>query len=192
MKQLWAAAALALAATTAVTAHAAIKVAGVPLMQSAPANGSALWINGAGTVNVGGKTMAAAVYLPQNTTSASDIMTMPGNKAIRLTALSDMPATDVSKFLEAGVRKGTSGAQFASFKPALDAFAKQMAAVKTIPKGETVELLYEPDNGIVLMGPGAHIIPGTGKGSSELYQAILRTLPDSVLSSAAVQKQNRS
>jgi len=42
----------------------------------------------------------------------------------------------------------------------------------------------------VLMGPGAHIIPGTG--NAELYQAMLRMLPANVLSSPAVQKQNVS
>ncbi len=190
MKKIWAATAIALAATVgAVSANAAIKVDGMPLMQSAPANGVPLFINGAGVVNLGGK-MAAAVYLPQNTTSASSIMTMPGANSIRLTALSDMQSTGLAKALEAGVKKSVSAAQYASFKPAMDAFTKQLISVKQIPKGETVELLFEPSNGIVLMGPGAHIIPGTG--NAELYQAILRMLPSSVLSSPAVQKQNVS
>ncbi len=190
MKTIWAATAIALATTVgAVSANAAVKVDGVPLMQTAPANGVPLLINGAGTVDLGGK-MAAAVYLPQNTTSASDIMTMPGAKSIRLTALSNMSAVSFAKALEAGVKKGTSAAQYASFKPAMDAFSKQLASVKQIPKGETVEMLFEPANGIVLMGPGAHIIPGTG--NAELYQAMLRMLPAGVLSSAAVQKQNVS
>jgi hypothetical protein len=190
MKNVWAATALALATTFgAASAHAAIKVDGVPLMQTAPANGVPLLINGAGVVNLGGK-MAAAVYLPQNTTSTSDIMTMPGAKSIRLTALADISGPALAKALEAGVKKSVSSAQYANFKPAMETFAKQLASVKQIPKGETVELLYEPSNGIVLMGPGAHIIPGTG--NAELYQAMLRMLPASVLSSPAVQKQNVS
>ncbi len=190
MKKIWAATALALATTMgAVSANAAINVGGMPLMQSAPANGVPLFINGAGIVDMGGK-MAAAVYLPQNTTSASNIMTMPGAKSIRLTALSNMQATGLAKALEAGVKKHVSAAQYASFKPAMDAFSKQLASVKQIPKGETVELLFEPSNGIVLMGPGAHIIPGTG--NAELYQAMLRMLPAGVLSNANIQKQNVS
>ena len=190
MKKVWAATAIALAATVgAVSANAAIKVGGESLMQSAPANGVPLFINGAGVVNLGGK-MAAAVYLPQNSTSVSSIMTMPGSKSIRLTALSKMSAAGLAKALDAGVKKGVSAAQYASFKPAMDAFTKQLAAVKEIPKGETVELLFEPSNGIVLMGPGSHIIPGTG--NAELYQAMLRMLPAGVLSSTAIQKQNVS
>ena len=190
MKQVWAATAVALAATfSAASAQAAVKVDGMPLMQTAPANGVPLLINGAGVVNLGGK-MAAAVYLPQNSTSASSIMTMPGAKSIRLTALANMSADALAKALDAGVKKGVSSAQYASFKPAMDAFAKQLASVKQIPKGETVELLFEPSNGIVLMGPGAHIIPGTG--NAELYQAMLRMLPSGVVSSTAIQKQNVS
>lgn len=190
MKKVWAATAIALAATVgAVSANAAVKVGGMPVMQTAPANGVPLLINGAGVVNMGGK-MAAAVYLPQNTTSASSIMTMPGAKSIRLTALSNMPSADLAKALEAGVKKGVSATQYSAFKPALDAFTKQLASVKQIPKGETVELLFEPSNGIVLMGPDAHIIPGTG--NAELYQAMLRMLPADVLSNSAIQKQNIS
>ncbi|WP_298292507.1 chalcone isomerase family protein [Thiomonas sp.] len=190
MKTVLTATALALAVTLgAASANAAINVGGMPIMQTAPANGVPLLINGAGIVDLGGK-MAAAVYLPQNSTSASNIMTMPGAKSIRLTALSNMSAAALAKALEAGVKKGVSSAQYASFKPAMDAFAKQLNSVKQIPKGETVELLFEPSNGIVLMGPGAHIIPGTG--NAELYQAMLRMLPANVLSSPAVQKQNVS
>jgi len=190
MKNVWAAGALALATTFgAVSAHAAIKVGGVPVMQTTPANGVPLLINGAGVVDLGGK-MAAAVYLPQNSTSMSDIMTMPGAKSIRLTALADMPGTALAKALEARVKKAVSSAQYEAFKPAMDAFAKQLASVKQIPKGETVEFLFEPSNGIVLMGPGAHIIPGAG--NAELFQAMLRVLPASVVSSPAVQKQNIS
>ncbi|MDY0331296.1 MAG: chalcone isomerase family protein [Thiomonas sp.] len=188
MKNVLTATAIALAAAFgAASAHAAVKVGGVPVMQTAPANGVPLLINGAGVVNMGGK-MAAAVYLPQNTTSASSIMTMPGAKSIRLTALSNMSAEAFAKALESGVKKGVSAAQYASFKPAMDAFSKQLASIKQIPRGETVELLFEPSNGIVLMGPGSHIIPGTG--NAELYQAMLRMLPAGVLSNQSIQNQN--
>lgn len=190
MKQLWAATAIALTAAVTVTAHAAVKVDGIPLMQTAPANGVPLLINGAGTVSMSGKRMAAAVYLAENSTSSSGIMTMPGAKSVRLTALSNMSASDVAKGIEAGVKKSVSGDAYKGFKPALDAFSKQLAAAKTVAKGQTVEFLYEPSNGIILMGPGAHIIPATGSG--ELFQAILRSLPPGVLSSASVQKQNKS
>ena len=190
MKQVWAATTIALAATFGATgAQAAVNVGGIPVMQTAPANGVPLLINGAGVVNLGGK-MAAAVYLPQNTTSASSIMTMPGAKSIRLTAMATMSADALAKALDAGVKKGVSAAQYASFKPAMDTISKQLASVKQIPKGQTVELLFEPSNGIVLMGPGGHIIPGTG--NAELYQAMLRMLPAGVLSSTAIQKQNIS
>ncbi|OIQ76717.1 hypothetical protein GALL_415960 [mine drainage metagenome] len=190
MKKVWAASAIALVAALSANTYAAVKIDGMPVMQTAPANGVPLLINGAGTVTMGGKRMAAAVYLPQNTTSASNIMTMPGAKSIRLTALSDMPGADVAKALDAGVRKGVSAAQYTAFKPAMDAFSKQLNSVKQIAKGQTVELLFEPSNGVVLMGPGSHILTGTG--NAELYQALLRMLPGSVLSSPAVQKQNAS
>ena len=190
MKQLWAATAFALAVATTATAHAAIKVDGMPLMQTAPANGVPMLINGAGTVTMGGKRMAAAVYLPQNSTSASSILTMPGAKSLRLTALSSMSGSDVAKGIEAGVKKGVSADKYKSFKPALDAFSKQLAGVKTIVKGETVEFLFEPENGIILMGPESNIIPAIGNG--DLFQAMLRSLPAGVMSSVAVQKQNKS
>ena len=189
MKKILAASAVALGAVLGASAHAAIKVDGMPLMQTAPANGVPLLINGAGAVAMDGKRMAAAVYLSQNSTSASDIMTMPGAKSIRLTALGPMPGADVAKALDAGVRKGVSAAQYAKFKPALDAFGKQLATAK-IAKGQTIELLFEPSNGIVLMGPGDAILPAAG--GSELFQAMLRMLPPGVVSSPAVQKQNVS
>lgn len=189
MKKILAASAVALGAALGANAHAAIKIDGMPLMQTAPANGVPLLINGAGPVAMSGKRLAAAVYLAQNSTSASGIMTMPGAKSIRLTALAPMSGAEVAKALDAGIRKGVSSAEYAGFKPTLDAFGKQLAKAK-IAKGQTVELLFEPANGIILMGPGDAILPAMG--NADLFRAMLRMLPPGVVSSPAVQKQNVS
>ncbi|OIQ87182.1 hypothetical protein GALL_309700 [mine drainage metagenome] len=186
MKKLLLAAALATSFISA-NANAAIKVGGVSIEQSAPANGVPLWINGAGLVTLAGHRLAAALYVPQNTTSNSDIMTAH-MKELRLIPLKPMGGAQLGMAIDALVKKGVSAAQYKQYQPDLAKMQDMFKSVKTIAAGETVSLRFFSKQGTYVMVPsGLKMAP---IGGPELFDSIARALPASVINSAAVQRQN--
>jgi hypothetical protein len=186
MKKLMLAAALAASFVT-VNAYAAIKVGGVSVEQSAPADGIPLWINGAGVVNLAGERMAAALYVPENTTSNSTIMTA-GMKELRLIPTRAVSGAKFGEAIDALVKKSVTGAAYKGYQPDLAKIQTMFKSVKTIGAGETVSLRFYNNQGTYVMVPnGMKMAP---IGGPELFDSIARALPSSVINSAAVQKQN--
>lgn len=186
MKKLLLAAALA-AGFVSVNANAAIKVGGVSVEQSAPADGIPLWINGAGVVTLAGHRLAAALYVPENTTSNSAIMTAR-MKELRLIPLKSMGGAQLGMAIDALVKKGVSAAKYKEYQPDLTKMQDMFKSVKTIPAGQTVSLRFFKQQGTYVMVPsGLKMAP---IGGPELFDSIARALPASVLNSAVVQRQN--
>ncbi|MHB1669174.1 MAG: chalcone isomerase family protein [Thiomonas sp.] len=186
MKKLMLAAALAASFAT-VNAYAAIKVGGVSVEQSAPADGIPLWINGAGVVNLAGHSLAAALYVPENTTSNSAIMTA-NMKELRLIPIKPMGGVQLGEAIDALVKKSVSAAAYKGYEPDLAKMQAMFKSVKTIGAGETVSLRFFSQQGTYVMVPnGLKMAP---IGGPELFDSIARALPARVINSVAVQREN--
>ncbi len=186
MKNLMLAAALAASFAT-VNADAAIQVGGVSVEQSAPADGMALWINGAGLINLAGHRLAAALYVPENTTSNSAIMTA-SMKELRLIPIQSMGGAQLGDAIDALVKKSVSAAAYKGYEPDLAKMQAMFKSVKTIGAGETVSLRFFNKQGTYVMVPNG--LKSAPIGGPELFDSIARALPAGVINSAAVQREN--
>ncbi|WP_051849437.1 chalcone isomerase family protein [Thiomonas sp. FB-Cd] len=186
MKKIMLAAALATSFAT-MNANAAIKVGGVSVEQSSPANGTPLWINGAGVISLAGQRMAAALYVPENSTSDSAIMTA-SPKELRLIPMKAVGGAQLGQAIDALVKKSVSAAQYKQYEPDLAKVKDMFKSVKTIPAGQTVSLRSFGKQGTYIMVPGG--LKMAPLGGAELFDSLARALPHAVINSAAVQKQN--
>lgn len=187
MKKIMLAAALAASLAT-VNAYAAIKVDGVSVQQTSPANGVPLWINGAGVITLAGQRMAAALYVPENSTSNSAIMTA-SPKELRLIPMKAVGGAQLGQAIDALVKKSVSAAQYTQYAPDLAKMKAMFKSVKTVSAGQAVTLRFFSQQGTYVMVPGGlKMAPVGGTG---LFDSLARALPQGVINSAAVQKQNR-
>ncbi len=170
-----------------VNADAAIQVGGVSVEQSAPADGVPLWINGAGMVNLAGHSLAAALYVPENTTSNSAIMTA-SMKELRLIPVKPMGGAQLGDAIDALVKKSVSAAAYKGYGPDLAKMQAMFKSVKTIGAGETVSLRFFSKQGTYVMVPDG--LKSAPIGGPELFDSIARALPARVINSAAVQREN--
>jgi hypothetical protein len=186
MKKIMLAAALAASFAT-MNANAAIKVGGVSVEQSSPANGTPLLINGAGVISLAGQRMAAALYVPENSTSDSAIMTA-NPKELRLIPMKAVGGAQLGQAIDALVKKSVSAAQYKQYEPDLAKMKDMFKSVKTISAGQTVSLRFFGKQGTYVMVPGG--LKMAPLGGVELFDSLARALPQAVINSAAVQKQN--
>ena len=186
MKKVILAAALAASFAT-LNAYAAIKVGSVSVEQSSPADGVPLWINGAGVITLAGQRMAAALYVPANSTSNSAIMTA-SPKELRLIPMKTVGGAQLGQAIDALVKKSVSAAQYKQYAPDLAKMQDMFKSVKTVPAGEVVALRFFGKQGTYVMVPGGMKMAPVG--GTELFDSLTRALPQVVINSAAVQKQN--
>ena len=132
-----------------------------------------LRLNGAGVRSqLWFKAFTAGLYLPQPATEASGVLAQPGSKRLRLRMLVDVPSQEFAKALQRGVEKNHSPAERAPLAERLSQLTKIVQGLDTLHSGDTVDLDFQPEVGLVLSLNGrrrGEPVPG-----DDVYRALLR------------------
>jgi Chalcone isomerase-like len=170
-------AALTLAMSMALAAPLAMAQAteleGVKLEPAAQVGGAALMLNGAGLrTRAIFKVYVAGLYVPQKSADAAALLAQKGPRRFSITMLRNVDAESFAGALNDGLRANHSDAQFAAFKPQIDALNANLKAVGEAKKGDVIHIEYLPETGtrVTLNGqPKGSAIPG-----EDFYTAVLR------------------
>ena len=115
---------------------------------------------------------AAGLYLPVKTTQVAEAIAEPGPKRLRLKMMLDVPAKEFNKAVVKGVGRNSSPAEQDAVRERIDRFMALITAAGTVKKGDTIDLDFLPDRGLLLSinsRPQGEAIAG-----ADVYAAVLR------------------
>ena len=119
------------------------------------------------------KAYAAALYLGRKTAMPSDVLAMPGPKRLRLRMMVGVKSIEFSKALHKGVARNVPATEQERLRERLQQFGAAIDAIGLLRKGDTIDLDYIPDSGLVMK------VNGTRRGAplpgDDLYAALLLT-----------------
>lgn len=161
-------------ATNAFAAAPSTVVEGVTFESQLQLGGSELVLNGAGVRAVAWvKGYAAALYLTRRSNQMAGVLSAPGPKRLRLHMLMDVPANEFSKAFDKGVRRNVVAAELPMLLPRMEQFEMAILGLKTVRRGDTIDLDYDPTRGLVLQLNGKlQSLPVPG---ADFYAALLRS-----------------
>jgi hypothetical protein len=177
MKRLWVrplAAIVMLSASLLAGAQAQpVEREGVKLEPTAQVGGATLQLNGVGVrTRAIFKVYVGALYVPQKSNSPAALLAQKGPRRLALTMLRNVDADSFAGPLNDGLRNNHSEAQFASFKPQIDALNAAIKAIDEAKKGDAVHIEYLPDSGTRITHNGQQ--KGASIPGEEFYTAMLR------------------
>ncbi|WP_136420160.1 MULTISPECIES: chalcone isomerase family protein [Oxalobacteraceae] len=150
-----------------------VEVDGVQLDDSVRIANDELKLNGAGThYRVIFKVYAAALYLPEKKTSASEVLALPGAKRLTMVMLRDVSSNTFAQSFMNGLKRNTSFADRTKIVNQLLSFGQMFASVPEFKKGDVLTFDWVPGAGTLLRINGkkiAETIPDVA-----FYQAFLR------------------
>ena len=166
-----------LGATQATNAFAAARstvVEGVAFESQLQLGGTEVVLNGVGVRAVAWvKGYAAALYLTRRSNQMAGVLSAPGPKRLRLHMLMDVPATEFSKAFDKGVRRNVVAAELPALLGRMEQFEEVILGLKTVRKGDTIDLDYDPTRGLVLQLNGK--LQGSPVPGADFYSALLRS-----------------
>lgn len=146
---------------------------GVKLEPTAQVGGATLQLNGVGLrTRAIFKVYVGALYVPQKSSSPAALLAQKGPRRISMTMLRNVDADSFTAPLVDGLRNNHSEAQFASFKPQIDALSAAMKAVEEAKKGDVIHVEYLPDSGTRITHNGQQ--KGAAIPGEDFYTAMLR------------------
>lgn len=136
--------------------------------------GTELVLNGTGVRAVAWiKGYAAALYLTRRSNQSAGVLGAPGPKRLRLHMLMDVPANEFSKAFDKGVRRNVVAAELPALLTRIEQFEEVILSLKTVRKGDTIDLDYDPTRGLVLQLNGK--LQGLPVAGADFYAALLRS-----------------
>lgn len=151
----------------------AMEAGGVRFDDQAKIADTALALNGAGVRSkFMFKVYALGLYLPRKSSDATQVISMPGPKRIRIVTLRDVGSEMFVEGLTKGIEKNSSAAELAALKPRIDQFVATLEGIGELAKGSVVTLDLLPGGPIRLSANGVSLgkdIPG-----DDFFQALLR------------------
>lgn len=171
MKRFVVALALGLLATGAAIAQ--ITVEGVTYPAAARVSGAELALNGAGLrtrfmFNV----YTIALYLPQKTGQADEVLAAAGPKRIEIVTLRALTGEQFVDALVKAMRKNHSEQEMAALQPRVDQFAAIMRGLQKTEAGTRVFIDWVPGTGTVLAVDEQ--VTGQPVPGEDFYRALLR------------------
>ena len=161
-----------LALCTALGVQAA-EVAGVKLDDRAKVGAADAVLNGAGLrKRAFFQVYAIGLYLPQKSSSASEVLQQPGPKRIAIHMLRDVGAETFTEALADGIRANHAEAEAKALEPRIKELAALIAELKEAKKGMAIALEWQPQTGTVLLVNGA--ARGKPIAGEDFYRALLR------------------
>lgn len=165
--------ALADALPSARAQAAGASIGGVSFGGRAEVGGQQLQLNGVGlraTAFIKG--FAAALYVPQNSSSAGQVLRAPGAKRLRMRMLLDVPIEVLVHAVHKGIRRNLSQTQQGVLSDRLAMLDVTLRAIDKVFDGDVIDLDYLPDAGLVVAvngRPRAAPIPG-----DDLFAAVMQ------------------
>ena len=170
MRKLLFALALSLAA---VAADAATEVQGVRFEDRMKSGDAELVLNGAGLrARFFIKVYAIGLYVTERKSTGADLAALKGAKRLHLVTLRELTAEQFADALVEGIRKNHSDAEIESLNARVEQFKAAILALKTAPKGATVQIDWLPESGTRFVFNGekrGEDIPG-----EDFYRAVLK------------------
>ena len=148
-------------------------IGGVRFEPQAQVAGQALQLNGTGLRALRiFKAYAAALYLPQRATTADAVVAQAGAKRLQIRMLWGVPAAEFVKAFDLGVKRNHPLEVQARLAERVARFDALLAPLGKIASGDTVNLDFQPGQGLVFSLNGRTVgapIPG-----DDFYDALLR------------------
>ena len=130
-------------------------------------------LNGAGLrTRVFFKVYVAALYVPQKSADANNLLAQKGPRRIAITMLRNVDAESFADALNEGLRNNHSPAQLAGLKAQIDALNATLKLVGEAKKGDLINFEFVPEVGTRVMvngQPRGAVIAG-----EEFFTAALR------------------
>lgn len=117
------------------------------------------------------KAFVAALYLPEKTHEARQVLDHDAPRRLQLRMLMDVAPGEIKKALVRGMQKNASEAEWAALQARAEAFARTIDSIGTAREGDTIDLDYLPGQGLRLAVnevPRGPLIAG-----ADFYQALL-------------------
>ena len=148
-------------------------VEGQAFAMRAKVGASELQLNGTGVRAVAWfKGYAAGLYLPQRSTSLTQVLATQGAKRLELRMLQEVPAAEFVKALNKGIVRNTVAAELAGLQPLLQRFADLITQAGTVHKADVIDLDLDPTRGMLFSVNGT--LRGELAGGQDLFNALLR------------------
>lgn len=148
-------------------------VEGVTLAPSVEIDGSTLQLNGAGLrKRAFFKVYVAALYVPQTSTSPATLIAQRGPRRVAITMLRDVGADAFSDALTDGLKANLPEAEFAGFKPQVDALKAIFKTVGEAKKGDLIHFEFTPAAGTRVLVNGQP--RGAAIAGEDFFAAVLR------------------
>jgi len=158
---------------TLATAHAAVEVEGVRFDDRTKLGSADLVLNGAGLRSrLFFKVYAIGLYLAEKKAASADLLAQPGAKRLHIVTLRELTAEQFADALIEGMQKNHSEAEIAALKARIDQFRAAILALKTAPKGATVQIDWQPETGMRLVFNGEK--QGSDIPGEDFYRALLK------------------
>ena len=136
--------------------------------------GAELLLNGTGVRAVAWfKGFAAGLYLREAGRSAAQVLAQTGPKRLQLRMLHDVPADEFMKAFQKGMTRNAAPAELPALAARMELFARRVAALGTVRKGDRVDLDLEPGRGTVFSVNGT--LQGEAIVGDDFYAALLRS-----------------
>jgi hypothetical protein len=136
--------------------------------------GTELLLNGTGVRAVAWfKGFAAGLYLREAGRSAAQVLAQAGPKRLQLRMLHEVPADEFMKAFQKGVTRNAAPAELPLLAARMESFARRVAALGKVRKGDRVDLDLEPGRGTVFSVNGT--LQGEAIAGDDFYAALLRS-----------------
>ena len=159
--------------TLASTQVLAATVSGVKVDDQATVDGKSLVLNGAGlrTKYLLADVYVAALYLPQKSSDAGQIVAGHELRRISLIMKRDVDTDTMTKAFHEGVTKNLSASEMTALKPRLDQLDQSFGKVKALKSGDVINLDFAADGSthVVYNGQAQDSIAG-----ADLSAALLK------------------
>jgi Chalcone isomerase-like len=164
---------LALAALAVAMPAYALMVSGVNVPDRASVDNASLMLNGAGlrTKFVLADVYVAALYLPQKSSDAAQIVSAQEPRRIELRMKRGVDSDTMVKAFHEGVQRNLSAQEMTQIQPKLGQLDQSFSKYKQLKEGDVLDLDFGSDGGtrVSYNGEVQNVIPGT-----ELSSALLK------------------
>ena len=117
------------------------------------------------------KAFVAALYLPEKTREAQQVLDHDAPRRLQLRMLMDVGPGEIKKALVRGMQKNASEAEWAALQARAEAFSRIIDSIGTAREGDTINLDYLPGQGLML---AVNEVPrGQAIAGADFYQALL-------------------
>ena len=117
------------------------------------------------------KAFVAALYLPEKTSEAQQILHRDVPRRLQLRMLLGVDSGEIKKALVRGMQKNANEAEWAALQARAAAFSRTIDTIGAVREGDTINLDYLPGQGLML---AINEVPrGPAIAGADFYQALL-------------------